>query len=115
MPGPGRLPRLRPEHQPGLRHLGRHLRGGAPGPAPRVRRPAEGRRRLRRYGRDGRLTAENRHRTRCAGELGDKAMITTGRRRAVAVVSGLFLLVAAACDPPPAPPATGESRTLPPG
>ena len=45
-------------------------------------------------------------------------MITTGRRRAVAAVSGLFLLVVAACGPPPAspaPPATGESRTLPPG
>ena len=74
----------------------------------------------------GRLTAGDRHRTRCAGELGDKAMITTGRRRAVAAVSGLFLLVAAACGPPrrarprrrPASPArshrAARSRATPP-
>ena len=31
---------VRAEHQPGLRRLGRHLRGGAPQAAPGVRRPA---------------------------------------------------------------------------
>jgi autotransporter family porin len=46
-------------------------------------------------------------------------MTTTRARSALAVVLGLVLLaVATACAPPPArpaPPATGESRTLPPG
>ena len=32
------LPRLRPRHQPGLRHLGRAVRGGAPGDPPPARR-----------------------------------------------------------------------------
>ena len=39
--GQGAVPRVRPRHQPGLRHLGRHLRGGAPqAPPPVARRPA---------------------------------------------------------------------------
>ena len=37
--GPGRLPRVRPRHQPGLRRLGRHLRGGAPQAPPGLGRP----------------------------------------------------------------------------
>ena len=38
---PRAVPRVRPHHQPGLRHLGRHLRGGAPqAPSPVARRPA---------------------------------------------------------------------------
>ena len=47
--GAGRVPRLRPRHEPGLRHLGRAVRGGAPGHPPPARRPgAHPRRRLTR-------------------------------------------------------------------
>ena len=37
--GPGPVPRVRPRHQPGLRRVGRHLRGGAPQAAQAARRP----------------------------------------------------------------------------
>ena len=38
--GAGRVPRLRAGHEPGLRHLGRPVRGGAPRHPPPARRPA---------------------------------------------------------------------------